>query len=306
MNLPTSTYYSNGKLLLTGEYLVLDGALALGLPTKFGQDLVSELIDEPNIYWKSKDEKGNCWFEQTFSLPLTNKVLSNSVADSLQHILKTTAKLNPNFLTANKGFKITTHLSFPADWGLGTSSTLINNIAQWAKVGAFELLAKTFDGSGYDIACAQNDTPILFQLEQKKPMIKQVDFSPIFKDQLYFVHLNKKQRSNSEITRYKEINKGVNEAIKTVSEITDLVINATNLDDFEMLLTEHEQLLSSVLQIPPVQQLHFKDYFGKVKSLGAWGGDFVLATGNQDTPKYFKKKGFETILLYDEMILKND
>ena len=143
-------------------------------------------------------------------------------------------------------------------------------------------------------------------MEKKKPIVKPVSFSPIFKDQLYFVHLNKKHRSNSEIARYKEKKNGIKEAVITVSEITDLVINATNLDDFEMLLAEHEQLLSSLLQLPTVQNLNFKDYFGKVKSLGAWGGDFVLATGNEDTPKYFKKKGFETVQLFNEMVLKND
>ena len=36
----TQTFYSNGKLLITGEYVVLDGAKALALPTKFGQSLV--------------------------------------------------------------------------------------------------------------------------------------------------------------------------------------------------------------------------------------------------------------------------
>ncbi|MEQ3661167.1 MAG: GHMP kinase, partial [Flavobacterium sp.] len=36
------TYYSNGKLLLTGEYVVLDGAKALAVPTKFGQSLSIE------------------------------------------------------------------------------------------------------------------------------------------------------------------------------------------------------------------------------------------------------------------------
>ena len=57
------TYYSNGKLLLTGEYLVLDGALSLAVPTQFGQSLTVETIDERKLIWKSLDEKGNIWFE---------------------------------------------------------------------------------------------------------------------------------------------------------------------------------------------------------------------------------------------------
>lgn len=36
------SFKSNGKLLLTGEYLVLDGAVALALPTKMGQIMTVE------------------------------------------------------------------------------------------------------------------------------------------------------------------------------------------------------------------------------------------------------------------------
>ena len=61
-------YYSNGKLLLTGEYLVLDGAKSLALPTKFGQDLVVESIPEPQIIWGSFAHSGDCWFEAVFDL----------------------------------------------------------------------------------------------------------------------------------------------------------------------------------------------------------------------------------------------
>ena len=32
-------FYSNGKLLITGEYFVLNGALSLALPTVYGQHL---------------------------------------------------------------------------------------------------------------------------------------------------------------------------------------------------------------------------------------------------------------------------
>ena len=32
-------FYSNGKLLMTGEYFVLNGALSLALPTVYGQYL---------------------------------------------------------------------------------------------------------------------------------------------------------------------------------------------------------------------------------------------------------------------------
>ena len=45
--------FSPGKLLLTSEYVVLDGALALALPTKLGQEFfVEETLDhQSRIYW---------------------------------------------------------------------------------------------------------------------------------------------------------------------------------------------------------------------------------------------------------------
>ena len=32
----------------------------------------------------------------------------------------------------------------------------------------------------------------------------------------------------------------------------------------------------------------FNDFKGAIKSLGAWGGDFILATAKQDPTAYFK------------------
>jgi mevalonate kinase len=297
------TYYSNGKLLLTGEYLVLDGALSLGVPTKQGQNLVVKPINKPKILWESFDEKGETWFKAILDLPISKNVDSDNVLQTIKNILLQAQKQNPEFLKENKGYNVKTQLGFPREWGLGSSSTLINNIGQWANVDAFELLRKTMGGSGYDIACAQNNQPILYQLINNKPLVQTIDFQPNFREQLYFIYLNKKQRSHKEIKRYQTIKKGIKLAVKTVSEITSLLVKTTSLDDFEILLNEHEQLLSSILQIPMIQKLQFKDYFGQTKSLGAWGGDFILATGNDDTPAYFKKKGFETVLLYNDMLI---
>ncbi|MFT6748973.1 MAG: hypothetical protein ACJAQ1_000901, partial [Flavobacterium sp.] len=39
------------------------------------------------------------------------------------------------------------------------------------------------------------------------------------------------------------------------------------------------------------------------KSLGAWGGDFVMIISENNPKSYFKAKGYETILTYNEMIL---
>ena len=306
-------YYSNGKLLLTGEYLVLDGAKSLALPTKFGQDLVVEKIKESQLIWGSFSDTGACWFEAVFDLPklrLVNCTFSSDkegnaevIAETLLEILMEAQRVNPNFLNSENGFVVKTNLTFPRNWGLGSSSTLINSIASWAKVDAFQLLWNSFKGSGYDIACAQNNTPILYQIEDKKPVVTKVEFNPNFKENLFFLYLNEKQDSKEGITKFRESGISFQNEITHISAITDAFLRANSIVDFNKLIVEHEQIISSIIKLQPVKEKLFSDYFGEVKSLGAWGGDFVMVTGNEETPAYFKKKGFETVLTYSEMIL---
>ena len=318
-------FYSNGKLLLTGEYVVLDGAKSLAVPTTFGQDLIIKKIQEPQLSWGSFTETGDCWFEAVFDLPklrLKNATFNSDVegsaefiAETLQRIVNEARKLNQDFLQVNAGFVVKTNLTFPRNWGLGSSSTLINNISSWANVDAYKLLWNAFSGSGYDIACAQNDSPILYQLEKvtersrsQMPIVNQVEFNPSFKEELFFVHLNKKQNSREGIQKYKEYQskRSFDTAQDDIAEISNLsneFVNATSVKNLENIIEEHERIIASIIQLNPVKEELFSDYFGAVKSLGAWGGDFVLVTGNEDTPKYFKQKGFETILPYSKMIL---
>ncbi len=308
-----NSFYSNGKLLLTGEYLVLEGALSLAIPTKFGQDLVIEGINQPQLLWESYTYDGVCWFQAIFDLPklrLVNATFqsdkegsSEFVAETLQNILQEAKNLNPNLLSSKNGCKIKTRLSFPRDWGLGSSSTLINNIANWAQVNPYQLLWNSFSGSGYDIACARHNSPILYRLENNQSVVKEVAFRPTFSDQLYFVHLNQKQNSREGITRFKEKRENLGQSVREVSELTSEMLKTNNLQDFERLIQEHENRIAAILELPKVKESLFPDYFGTIKSLGAWGGDFVLATGNEDTISYFKSKGYQTIIPFLEMVL---
>ena len=309
------SYYSNGKLLLTGEYLVLDGALSLALPTQYGQYLHVEKIATSKIIWVSLDEYKNIWFETEFEI-LDNTISKkdhNETSNRLLDIFRAIQKLNPEFFNLNNGFKITTLLEFPKNWGLGTSSTLINSLAKWAKVDAYRLLDLTFGGSGYDIACAQNNTAITYQLiynnenshlveNVSKRLINQVLFNPVFKNHLYFVYLNKKQDSREGIAQYKRNTSNLSEAILKVNQITQSIIVCDVLEDFNTLIDKHEQLISKIINQKPIKQELFSDFNGSIKSLGAWGGDFILATCESNPTIYFKSKGFDIVLSFDQMI----
>ncbi|MET7030463.1 GYDIA family GHMP kinase [Sediminicola luteus] len=306
-------YYSNGKLLITGEYAVLDGALSLALPTKYGQSLNISSIEGENIVWKSYTHTEEIWFETTLELadirhqiPVSktgNTTTEASVRNTLLRILNAAYQLNSNFLKNTKGLLVETHLNFPRDWGLGSSSTLINNIAQWAQVDAFKLLWDSFSGSGYDIACAQHRTSILYHLKKDIPVVEAVSFDPPFKNQLYFIYLNEKQNSREGIAQYRQKEFDLLNLISAVNQITKSILKCQDIQEFNSLIDEHERLLADNLQMETVKEKLFPDFPGSIKSLGAWGGDFILATGTKETISYFNKKGFKTVIPYSEMIL---
>lgn len=299
------TFYSNGKLLITAEYLVLDGAKALALPTKFGQNLNIEPSNNSEIKWTSYDADGSIWFKDkiAFSEIKTPITKGDSIKNTLIKILHEAYLLNPVFLNQELGYNITTELTFPKIWGLGTSSTLINNIAQWLNINAFELLNNSFGGSGYDIACAQNNSPISYQLKQGKPKIETINFHPNFTDHIYFVYLNKKQSSKTAIANYQN-NKSadIEKNISKIDKLTQEIIHAKTSNTMAAAIAKHESIISSILETATVKENLFSDFIGEIKSLGAWGGDFIMVVSEINPVTYFSSKGFKTIIPYKDMI----
>ena len=297
-----------GKLLITGEYLILEGAEGIAVPLKVGQDLsvtVSE-SDEPKLFWKAYNPDG-IWFLGEFILPsLTiEKATDESFAKRLVEILRTVRELNPKFLLSGR-YKVKTMLDFNPEFGFGSSSTLIANLSRWANIDAFELQKRTFKGSGYDVACGLTKSPIIYKLEQGKPVYRTVSFNKEFAGNIFFVYLGRKQRSMDAIKQFKAKAEFTPIDIDTITGISQKIDETQSLKEFEGLLTEHELILSRILKTPPIHRQLFPGYSdGIVKSLGAWGGDFVLVT-SKDDPANFKKKmkqrGFSVVYNYDELI----
>lgn len=302
------TFYSNGKLLLTGEYVVLDGALALTIPTRMGQSLSVESTEKAYILWESRDHRNNLWFTTRFHtdtlIPIvaTSEEKKDPKAEQLTLILQKARQLNPEFLTGNRGYAVRTQLDFPRDWGLGSSSTLLNNVAQWASVDAYKLLDESFGGSGYDIAAAQNNLPVRYRRGENHPVVQPIRLSWDFTDRLFFVHLNRKQDSKEGIARYRAISATSHVDVAAISKLTEQIIECDSLDAFTALVETHEHLIAAIVDLVPVKERLFPDYPGAIKSLGAWGGDFVLATGGASEQSYFRTKGYETLIPFAEMI----
>ena len=198
-------WYSHGKLLLSGEYLVMEGAKAFALPLKQGQNLLLEKsADTSRLSWNAFQRDGN-WFKAVFETEKFAVVETDNqkLAGNLSRILQAARQLSKSFLTDGIGFSVETNLDFNPEFGFGSSSTLISNLAWWADVSPFELLRLTFGGSGYDIACARIDSPLFYQLTDNGPRIEELNFKPDFRNQVYFVYLGKKQKSTESIKSFK-------------------------------------------------------------------------------------------------------
>lgn len=296
--------FSPGKLLLTSEYVVLDGALALAVPTNWGQEFFFEHNDDHKalIFWEAKHQQQD-WLKITIDYK-NWEVLETNIPESASFILKTlqnVEKLGSSVFNQDFSYHISTNLEFPADYGLGSSSTLMNNLAEWSNVDAFRLNELSLGGSGYDIAVAKAKSAILFWKDNNEAYYKNQDFNPSFSEDLIFIHLGKKQNSREGIELYKSKEKLLY-LVRRFSEITELVLNAKNLEDFSKLMEEHEGLLSNFLGLATVKEKHFQDCPVFIKSLGAWGGDFVMSCRFEEYENYFHKKGYENIFSWQDMI----
>ncbi len=299
------TYYSNGKLLLTAEYFVLKGAKAIALPLKFGQSLtVSEGKQKDELSWKAYHEN-ELWFSARIKLPELHilQATDKKKAAQLVTVFHEINRLNGSVFF-NRPLDFETHLNFNPGWGFGTSSTLIANLARWADVDPFRLNESIFSGSGFDIACASADGPIFYQREISAEPIR---FEFPFKHQLHFVYLGHKKTTKPDVEKFLEHGKVGQSEIGQLGMLSENFLKASALEEFQALIFEHENIVSRVLEVEPIKKQRFSDFPGEVKSLGAWGGDFVLAASDlsaKDVRNYFKTKKLETVFSWDELILE--
>ena len=300
-------FESRAKLMVSGEYLVLKGAMVLALPLKYSQSLtVEEKEGKSMIQWKSTIND-NLWFTATILLPDFRVLETNSpdISATLCTILSGVKTLQPNFLDSPKEYHVISAMDFLPEWGCGSSSTLISNVADWADCDPFELNSMIFNGSGYDIACARSSSPIIYEIRNGQPSYRKANFQPSFNKQLYFVYLNRKQNSQNSINGLDLTMVTAND-LQAITELTSGMENAQNLETFRWLMDQHEEFIGRIIHKIPVKSLHFNDFEGSLKSLGAWGGDFMLVASDRPEEyirNYFNNKNLQTIFKYSEIVL---
>lgn len=294
-------FFASGKLLLFGEYLVLKGADSFAFPLRFGQTLKVKNSAEDFIKWESK-EKDKLWFSAIFSKDL--EIISTTDENKAKIIIQLLSYINSkNVMLFATGLELKTQTDFPMEWGFGTSSSLISLLSQWSGVDPFELLEISFGGSGYDIACATADSPLLYNATSKKTT--PVHLSDKITDYLLFIYSGQKQSSAKEIQQF-DLLKIEKSQIEMMTNIVLLAAEATKIERFENAMEESEALLGKILNAPLIKNKYFSDYPFEIKSLGAWGGDFFMASfrDEKEAKNYFQEKGFHTQFNYKELIKK--
>jgi len=295
--------HANGKLLLTGEYLVVAGAIALALPIRFGQTLHAEYGDHQSISWISM-ENGVSWFTcEMDPVSLTIKSASDhTIARRLKEILSAARLINPGFLKED-GISITMSANYPLKWGLGSSSTLIALIAEWAHVDKYILFRMVSRGSGYDIACTDRDSMFFYRLKDGKINITDARPGNALINHACFAYSGKKQATAEELSAFLSETTFTDANIERISELSCMICNT---DDPLLLcsrIDEHEEILGRILRKEPVSK-HFQDFPGSIKSLGAWGGDFAMFVseiGNEFIKTWLKQNGFSVVFCYEEL-----
>jgi mevalonate kinase len=306
----TKTFSAHGKFLLTAEYLVLNGATALAIPLRMGQELLvirSAARNEGEILWTARDQD-KIWFEAIFDIK-KNKVIQSSDAHKaayLENLLNAAARLNPSALNSDYNFNVETRLGFRPEWGMGSSSTLIGNVAQWFEVDSYALHFAISNGSGYDIACATAATPIFYTLAQPQiPRVETANFYPSFADQIFFVYSGRKQQSEKSVQQHKPNTVASSAETIQAGNLSKAMAQAATCREFEEVINDHNQMMSRVLQMPPAANTLLPNFPGAVKWLGAWGGDFVMVTWQHDPEelkKYLSAKGFDTVFAFHQIV----
>ncbi len=294
-------FHANGKLLLTGEYLVLIGATVLALPTRFGQKMTVEPCENGTVCWESYSPAGK-WFSMKFDTETFGIRSADNIATAakLSKVLAASRALNPAFLAGDEGYMVKTEANYPPEWGLGSSSTLCCLIASWADIDAFKLHSMVSNGSGYDIACAGRSDLLFYRLKEGNPEITPATPGNALCHHTWFVYLGNKQDSQREVSAFLSAPGNAKKYIEQFSRLATGICRAETANELISLAGHHESVMASILKREPVAR-RFPTFPGTVKSLGAWGGDFAMFISGrepQEVTGYFQRQGLSVVFSY--------
>jgi mevalonate kinase len=254
---------------------VLHGAEALAIATEKGQTLRYEDAD-CELHWVAKDSEDRVWMDCVASQD-----------PHLSRILNAVEKLKGNL--PRRG-RVTTQLEFNRNWGWGSSSSLIDLVAQWTGLDPMELHFETSEGSGFDVACARAGGAIAYQKTGPQSAVwKNVASAHWPHEHFGLVYLGGKQDSQREVAKIRR--EPLASELDAISALSRHLASSKDVDAWSQAIDELEDRTASWLGMERVQK-RFPGVRATIKSLGAWGGDFALAVAQDpEDLAYFSLNG---------------
>lgn len=287
--------------------MVMYGAQALSFPLHVGQSLHLKPARQKKLFCWEAFYLNRPWFRVVFNSSTLEIVetTDRSKAEKLAGYLKTLDTLSSSFRQELFTWDVETQLEFHPSWGLGSSSTLTALLAEWAELNPLDLHLQISSGSGYDVATAIASGPIVYRIKHDAPQYRHVSFLPAFSDNIFFAWLGRKQNSHESVEHYQSVLDPDHRTIEFFDAMTEGMLHAGNRDEFGDYMTRHEARLSELLNLTPVGKTLFNDLDGYVKSLGAWGGDFVMIVTGRDhesLKEYLEKKKIRVLFNFNELV----
>ena len=271
--------------MLAGEYLALHGLETFAFPIKYGQKLTlwQSAKEGALLKWKSKNYEGKTWFTcEIETKNVLEKVTDNAtVSGRICELIQLAKQLNPRF-ELNGTYMIETQLEFDQSFGLGSSSTLVSLIAQWARVDVMQLQHKVFGGSGYDAAVCSIQKPLVYwKNEMGTANWALWEMNDEMSSDWLLCFPRKKVNSRSSLDQVKEnLQKVVNDSVMMtqLDTILQQVKVADTTEALELSLEIWQAFISKCLGLSTAYtDLGIKKVNGGLcKYLGAWGGDIIL------------------------------
>ncbi len=297
-------YWIPGKLMLAGEYAVLKGATALSVPTKYGQTFCFSPQEEGcTVSTKFREELvfQGCFDGNGKVVATSDESKGNFISSVLKAIYDLTRKDLP-------AFNLMIQSDFPLEWGLGSSSAFLTGMSRYLHIDVMELNEHLGHSSGYDVATQWHQQPILYKRMNEKPQILPVSLDYAFANSLYFVWTGKKRSTAESVKQHKhKLNR--NDLVRSIDPFVTQMAFATTLDGFANALQAHESFMSQILAEATLKDKvsHLSDI--PVKSLGAWGGDFILLVWQKDPhelKQLIEEAGFDTLIPWKDMVLTHE
>jgi|GEM_PF-2498310 len=297
-------YHSNGNLLLTGEYLISQGAEAIALPLKKGHTLAVKPIHGKNILWESvynhETEIKVRFTSDDFQIIQTD---NENSAKFIQQVLSKAMDYLPS-LSQLPGYHVKAYHDYPEFLELGCESALIANIANWFNINPYRFTRDISPGLEHGIACARSNKPILYQLTNKYPDYREINLNLPFKEKIYIVYIDHNSDLSDRGKQTQEFHDH-HEVLPKIREINKRIIQSRSLEAFENILLEHDNLLAGLLKEQRLQERIFQEFPGLIKPLNEWNGELNLVTWKgekNELEEYFAPYNIQTIFSWDELV----